>query len=171
MAGGRPPSCCSCPPAAGALIVLADADGAAAKLLAVHALDGVVHRVVVPEVDEAEPAGSARLPVGDDLTNQNTNERVSAHGNFTRSMCKRGKVNLETLENNKVTCTIHPKLTNLQAMNKTSKCTFFAGRSIINSTIKQLPSTNTNYTMPMNTATGHLKGIDPMSTREKGANY
>ena len=73
----RSPRCSSSPPAAGALIGPVDGDGAAAELLAVHALDGVAQRLLVVEPDEAEAAGSARLPVGDDLINyRNTSSTI-----------------------------------------------------------------------------------------------
>jgi hypothetical protein len=51
------------PPAAGARVSLLDRDGAAAHLLPVHALDGVVHGCLVREVDEPEAFGPPRLVV------------------------------------------------------------------------------------------------------------
>lgn len=45
----------------------ADGDGAAADLLAVHPLDGVLHRLFVAEQHEPEATGPPRLTVVHDL--------------------------------------------------------------------------------------------------------
>ena len=51
------------PPAARAVVGLADGDAAAADMLAVHALDGVVHRLLVLELHPPEAAGPPRLRI------------------------------------------------------------------------------------------------------------
>uniref|UniRef100_A0A0A9DAG9 Uncharacterized protein n=1 Tax=Arundo donax TaxID=35708 RepID=A0A0A9DAG9_ARUDO len=55
------------PPAAGALVSLADGDVATADLLAVHALDCVVHRLLVIELHEPVATRPPCLPVHHDL--------------------------------------------------------------------------------------------------------
>ena len=46
---------------------LVDGDAAAVQLLAVHPLDGVAHRLLAREGDEAEAAGPLGLTIEDDL--------------------------------------------------------------------------------------------------------
>ena len=62
MATGMPAGR-SRPPAARAVVGLADGDAAAADMLAVHALDGVVHRLLVLELHPPEAAGPPRLRI------------------------------------------------------------------------------------------------------------
>ena len=49
------------------MVGLADGDAAAADLLAVHALDGVVHRLLVLELHQPKAAGPPRLRIHRDL--------------------------------------------------------------------------------------------------------